>query len=77
MTSAPYVSAILSLAASISICTKVDLRIRLTLHSPLELVGEVNIVKECPGVVELAVPSPLQVPHGANHAIYLFVPDKC
>lgn len=42
----------------------------------LEFLCEGLVVEEGPRVIELAVPCALQVIHGRNHIIYLFVSDE-
>lgn len=51
-------------------------RIRLSLSSSLELIGERFVVKEGPWVVELVVPCSLEVPHTRDHVVQLAVPDE-
>jgi hypothetical protein len=46
---------------------------RLGLCLSLEFLSEWNVVEERPRVVELVIPRPLEIAHGLEHAVQLFV----
>lgn len=56
--------------------TIIAFRLGGSLRLLLEFVCEGLVVEEGPWVIELAVPCALQIVHGRNHIVHLFVSDQ-
>ena len=56
--------------------TEITFRFRLHLCQTLEIFGKRYVVEESPGIIELRIPCSLQIPHGHQHAVELFIPHE-
>lgn len=56
--------------------TVVAFRLGFRLCALLKFLSERHVVEEDPGVVELAVPGPLEITHGWNQLVELLVADE-